>query len=174
MPKRWHMTREQRRCSIARFSFGCCPTPLQGFLFFRELESYVLWTIPIRWYAGVEGKMGEEGLTVAVLKKPGKHMRGAIHDASSETDKRDKAYNDAHYADESGHAEGDPVIYGLNPTIDNNEFLRHRERGNRYMIIFYVIVILTISHFVVGFPSLYHFLYLWRMLSGLLAGLFVG
>ena len=48
--------------------------------------------------------------------------------------------------------------------------MRHREGGSRYLIVVYVIVILTISHFVVGFPSLYHFLYLWRMLRGLFGG----
>ena len=110
------------------------------------------------------------GFVVAKLKKPGKHARGAKYDVGSEAGGRSAAYDAANDVEVHGRVEGDPIIYGLDSSSDNDESLRHRERGNRYMIIVYVIVILTITHFVVGFPSLYHFLYLWRMLRGLFAG----
>ena len=111
-----------------------------------------------------------EGFVVAELKKPGKHARGAKYNVGSEVDGRSAVFNAANDVDVHGRVEGNPIIYGLDSSSDNDEFLRHRERGNRYMIIVYVIVILTITYFVVGFPSLYHFLYLWRVLRRLLAG----
>ena len=107
---------------------------------------------------------------MAILKKPGNLVRGVTYDSASKEDAVGATHFVRHGVDERGHVEGEPIIYGLDSSADNDEFLRHRNRGRRYMIVVYVIVILTISHFVVGFPSIYHFLYLWHLFTGLFRG----